>query len=144
MKTQKSQAGAIRLTGAGKVLLFLVGLAVLAYAAWLYRDRLPFKLPGAGEPVATPATPAAPSAQPAPQPQPEPGPSGAGGTLARIKQSGVLRVGMEPDAPPLHFINDRKQEDGFDFRLAGVVAEALGAKRVQVVEADYEELPDKL
>jgi ABC-type amino acid transport substrate-binding protein len=51
---------------------------------------------------------------------------------------------MEPDAAPLHFINDRKQEDGFDFRLAGIVAEAIGAKRVQVVEADYEELPGKL
>jgi ABC-type amino acid transport substrate-binding protein len=56
----------------------------------------------------------------------------------------VLRVGMEEDAPPLHFINDRKQEDGFDFRLAGILAGSLGAKRVQVVEADYEELPDKL
>jgi ABC-type amino acid transport/signal transduction systems, periplasmic component/domain len=51
---------------------------------------------------------------------------------------------MEPDAAPLHFINDRKQEDGFDFRLAGVIAEALGAQRVQVVEADYEDLPAKL
>jgi ABC-type amino acid transport substrate-binding protein len=64
--------------------------------------------------------------------------------LARIKETGVVRVGMEPDAPPLHFLNDRKQEDGFDFRLAGVVASGLGAKRVQVVEADYEDLPDKL
>ena len=51
---------------------------------------------------------------------------------------------MEPDAPPLHFINDRKQEDGFDFRLAGIIAEGLGAKRIEVVEADYEELPDQL
>jgi ABC-type amino acid transport substrate-binding protein len=51
---------------------------------------------------------------------------------------------MEPDAAPLHFINDRKQEDGFDFRLAAVIAEALGAKKVEVVEADYEELPEEL
>ncbi len=51
---------------------------------------------------------------------------------------------MEPEAPPLHFINDRKQEDGFDFRLAGIIAEGLGAKRIQVVEADYEDLPDRL
>ena len=64
--------------------------------------------------------------------------------LGRIRQTGVLRVGMEPEAPPLHFINDRKQEDGFDFRLAGIVAEGLGAKRIQVVEADYEDLPDRL
>jgi ABC-type amino acid transport substrate-binding protein len=55
-----------------------------------------------------------------------------------------MRVGMEEDAPPLHFLNSRKQEDGFDFRLAGIIAEALGAKRIQVVEADYEDLPDRL
>lgn len=134
MKSHKSQTGAVRLTGAGKLLLVLVGLAVLGYAAWMYRDRLPFRLPGVDAP--------APGAQPAPQPRTEPGQ--AAGTLARIRQSEALRVGMEPDAPPLHFINDRKQEDGFDFRLAGLIAEALGAKRVEVVEADYDELPDRL
>jgi polar amino acid transport system substrate-binding protein len=135
MKTHRSQAGAIRLTGAGKFLLVLVGLAVLGYAAWLYRDRLPFRLPGADEP--------APTAQPSPAPQPAAGQTG-GGALARIKQTGVLRVGMEPDAAPLHFVNDRKQEDGFDFRLAAVLADALGANRVEVIEADYEDLPEKL
>ena len=135
MKSRKSQAGEIRLTGAGKLLLFLVGVAVLGYAAWIYRDRLPFTLPGAGDTKGP-----APAAS---QPQPESG-QARGSVLARIKQTGVLRVGMEPDAPPLHFINNRKQEDGFDFRLAAVVADALGANRVEVVEADYEELPDKL
>ena len=63
-------------------------------------------------------------------------------SCSRIMRRGIMRVGMEPDAPPLHFINDRKQEEGFDFRLAGIVAEGIGAKRVQIVEADYEELPD--
>jgi polar amino acid transport system substrate-binding protein len=133
----KYQTGAIRLTGAGKLLLFLVGLAILGYAAWLYRDRLPFKLPGSGGAAPPPAA----SSQPPPAPPTAAGPAGV---LASVRQSGVLRVGMEPDAPPLHFINARKQEDGFDFRLAAVVAQAVGAKRVQVVEADYEELPDKL
>ena len=80
--------------------------------------------------------PRPPAASTAPAPQK--------GVLARIRQTGVLRVGMEPDAPPLHFINDRKQEDGFDFRLAGLIGEGLGAKRIEVVEADYEELPDRL
>jgi ABC-type amino acid transport substrate-binding protein len=55
-----------------------------------------------------------------------------------------MRVGMEPDAPPLHFINARKQEDGFDFRLAGKISEAVGAKKLEIVEADYDELPKKL
>src|SRR5688500_18655176 len=112
MRSRNSQAGEVRLTLAGKLLLFLVGVGVLGFAAWTYRDRLPFQLPGAGE-----APPAAENVQPAAT---TPAPTGV---LARVKQSGALRVGMEPDAAPLHFINDRKQEDGFDFRLAGVIAE---------------------
>jgi polar amino acid transport system substrate-binding protein len=124
----------VQLTGVGKAVLFLVGLAVFGYVGWTYRDQLTSRLSrGVVEAPGT-ATPA-PAAD-TPQPQK--------GVLARIKQNGVLRVGMEPDAPPLHFINNRKQEDGFDFRLAAIVGEALGAKRVEVVEADYEELPDRL
>jgi ABC-type amino acid transport substrate-binding protein len=127
--------GGMRLTGAGRAVLFLVGLAVLGYVGWTYRDQIRSRLrPNAGVVEAPGTTP--PSASTAPAPQK--------GVLARIRQTGVVRVGMEPDAPPLHFINDRKQEDGFDFRLAAIIAEGLGAKRVQVVEADYEELPDKL
>ena len=124
----------MRLTGAGKFLLFVVGLGVLAYAGWTYRDRLPGGMPGTSQSTST-----TPSATPPPAPAPE-----RKGVLAAIRQNGVVRVGMEPEAPPLHFINDRKQEDGFDFRLAGLIAEGLGAKRVQVVEADYEDLPDRL
>jgi ABC-type amino acid transport substrate-binding protein len=127
--------GGFRLTGAGKAVLFLVGLAVLGYVGYTYRDRLPIggsrtaETPGAATPA--PATGTDTAAPPK-------------GVLGRIKQTGVIRVGMEPDAPPLHFINARKQEDGFDFRLAAIIAEGLGAKRVEVVEADYEELPDLL
>ncbi len=127
----------MRLTPAGKFLLFLVGLGVLGYAGWTYRQQLP-ALPGTTKSASSssPATsPSAPPATPAVERK---------GVLESIRSSGVLRVGMEPDAPPLHFINDRKQEDGFDFRLAGLVAESLGAKRVQIVEADYEKLPDEL
>lgn len=133
------QSGAVRLTGAGKLLLFLVGVGVLGYAAWIYRDKLPFRLPGMPEASSPP--PAASQAPSTASPGPAGGPAGV---LASVRQNGVLRVGMEPDAPPLHFVNERKQEDGFDFRLAAVIAEALGAKRVQVVEADYDELPSRL
>ena len=129
--------GGVRLTGAGKAVLFLVGLAVFAYVGWTYRDRIMSRIDSSrSASTAPPATATTPGATETPQPQK--------GVLARIRQNGVLRVGMEPDAPPLHFINDRKQEDGFDFRLAGVIAEGLGAKRIQIVEADYEELPDRL
>ena len=127
----------MRLTGAGKFLLFVVGLGVLGYAVWTYRGQLPTQIPGMNRSTSTPGT--TPGATPAPAPAAE-----RKGVLGNVRQAGVLRVGMEDDAPPLHFINDKKQEDGFDFRLAGIVAEGLGAKRIQVVEADYEDLPDRL
>jgi ABC-type amino acid transport substrate-binding protein len=132
----------MRLTPAGKLLLILVGLAVLGYAGWTYRDQLPVQIPGFGSGAGSGSAGGG-----APPPGETPA-SGAGegrrGVLAAIRESGVLRVGMEADAPPLHFINERKQEDGFDFRLSGLIAESLGAKRVQVVEADYEDLPGLL
>jgi cystine transport system substrate-binding protein len=137
MNAWGSETGAVRLTLAGRMLIVLVGLAVLGFAMWSYRDRLPFKLPGGGARSAdgtgsgeTRGTGGTPSSQ--------------SGVLARIRTSGTMRVGMEPDAPPLHFVNDRKQDDGFDFRMAGVIAEAIGAKKVEVVEADYEDLPGRL
>jgi ABC-type amino acid transport substrate-binding protein len=131
----ESGGGGMRLTGAGRAVLFLVGLAVLGYVGWTYRDQISSRLrPNASVVEAPGTTPPAASTAPTPQK----------GVLARIRQTGVLRVGMEPDAPPLHFINERKQEDGFDFRLAGLIGEGLGAKRIEVVEADYEELPEKL
>lgn len=129
----------MRLTAAGKFLLFIVGLGVLGYAGWTYRHQLPVAIPGAGGSGTTESTSTTPPATPAAPPGVE-----RKGVLGSVRQSGVLRVGMEPEAPPLHFINTRKQEDGFDFRLAGIIAEGLGAKRIQVVEADYEDLPDRL
>jgi ABC-type amino acid transport substrate-binding protein len=128
----------MRLTPAGKFLLILVGVGVLGYAAWMYRDRLPASMSGTGGPASSSPS-AAPSGTPAGTR------SGARtGVLASIRETGVLRVGMEEDAAPLHFINERKQEDGFDFRLAAIIAEAIGADRIQVVEADYEDLPEQL
>lgn len=127
----------MRLTMAGKALLFVVGLAVLGYAGWTYRDRLPLPLGRSDQAATAPSASSTSSASGRPA-------AAQLGVLARIRETGVLRVGMEPDAPPLHFVNERKQEDGFDFRLAGIVAEGLGAKRVQVVEADYEDLPERL
>ena len=36
-----ADSGGFRLTGPGKFVLFLVGLVVLGYVGWTYRDRLP-------------------------------------------------------------------------------------------------------
>jgi len=141
--------GGMKLTPIGKLLIFVVGLGVLGYAGW--QMGLLDKLRG-GEPVvvapgttsapgattaATPAAPPSGSREATPPPA-----SGSGGVLARMKSSGIMRVAMEPDAPPLHYLNDRRQEEGFDFRVAGEIAKSLGVSRVQVVEGDYEDLPD--
>jgi cystine transport system substrate-binding protein len=135
MNVWGSESGAVRLTPAGRLLIVLVGLGVLGFAAWSYRDRLPFKMPGAGSRSTAPSSSGDSRGKP---------PTERGGVLARIKSSGTMRVGMEPDAAPLHFVNARKQEDGFDFRMAGVISEALGAQKVEVTEADYEDLPGRL
>lgn len=144
--------GGVRLTSAGRFLIFVVGLAVLGFAGYTYRDRLSFSMPSFSSSSSstakpTPSTSTPSSSTPATSTTPASNttaPAARKGVLGTIRQTGVLRVGMEPDAPPLHFVNNRKQEDGFDFRLAGTIAESLGAKRVQVVEADYDDLPDKL
>ena len=128
-----------RLTPIGKLLLFVVGLGVLGYAfytmnggAWLSslttRNEAPAPTATPGRTNDTPPANAAPAT--------------GGGVLARAKSEGTLRVGMEPDAPPLHYLNDRRQEEGFDFRVANEIAQSLGVPRVQIVEADYEDLPD--
>jgi ABC-type amino acid transport substrate-binding protein len=135
---RKNEAGEIRLTLAGKLLLVLVGIGILAFAGWTYREHLP-QLPGLSNVSGGGA-----SSSSSGTPQPSTDAAAGGGLLARIRESGTLRVGMEPDAAPLHFINDKKQEDGFDFRIAGVVAQGVGARKVEVVEDDYEKLPDLL
>ncbi len=130
-----SQSGQARLTGAGMALLFLLGLGIIGFAVWKYKlvdlEAL-FR-----------QTPASTSRGDAGSGGAATGP-GPTGVLRKVQASGLLRVGMEPEAPPLHFINDAMQEDGFDFRLATALAKRLGVKRVQVVEADYEKLPDML
>jgi ABC-type amino acid transport substrate-binding protein len=64
--------------------------------------------------------------------------------LSRIRDAGVFRVGMEPEAPPMNSLDANGQRVGFDFEVALELAKKLGARRVEVVEADYDELPDKL
>jgi hypothetical protein len=109
-------------------LLFVVGLAVLGYVGWTYRDRLP--LPGgAGDPSPTVGTvPAETPTTPAPK-----------GVLARIRESGVVRVGMEPDAAATMASRRRMVSTSDTARL---IAENLGAS--VVVEFVHEELPGAL
>lgn len=76
----------------------------------------------------------------------EASPSTAGsrtGVLEKIRSTGVVRVGMEDEAPPMDFLVDGKR-DGFDVRMAEKIAMHLGAQRVEYVETYYDELPDLL
>lgn len=132
----------MRLTPFAKVFITIVIIAIIGYIGWHYRDKLPkggkkqdAATATTGTSTAGTATSTAPgAASTSTQPSPT-------GVLAKIRESKVLRVGMEPDAPPLHFINDNQQEDGFDFQMAARIGKHLGTERVRVVEADYGELP---
>ncbi len=130
------ESGQARLTGPGMALLFLIGVGIIGFAIWKYKlvdlESLLKQTPSTSGSRGGDSSGSAGGA---------PGPTGV---LRKVQTSSLLRVGMEPEAPPLHFINDSMQEDGFDFRLVTAIAKRMGVKRVQVVEADYEKLPDML
>lgn len=63
--------------------------------------------------------------------------------LDKVRQTSVLRVGMEGEAPPMNF-RDKGERTGFDFQMANEIGQYIGINRVDIVEADYDELPDKL
>jgi ABC-type amino acid transport substrate-binding protein len=126
----------MKLTGLAKAFITLIIVGVLGYVVYHYRSRVSkAAVTDTATTASTDTAPKTETAPPAPVRQ---------NVLAQIRETKVLRVGMEPDAPPLHFVNDDHQEDGFDFRIAAKIAKRLGAQRVKVVEADYEELPGLL
>ncbi|MCC7143351.1 MAG: transporter substrate-binding domain-containing protein [Candidatus Eisenbacteria bacterium] len=69
--------------------------------------------------------------------------SGGTATLASVRAAGVWRVAMEPEAPPMNFVEGGSRK-GFDYEMAEAIARKIGASRTEVVEADYDELPDLL
>jgi ABC-type amino acid transport substrate-binding protein len=64
-----------------------------------------------------------------------------GHALEAAKQAGVLRVAMEPDFPPMYWVNEEGKEDGFDYHLAVLIAKELGIPKVTPAEEDYSKLP---
>jgi ABC-type amino acid transport substrate-binding protein len=64
-------------------------------------------------------------------------------TLERIRQTGVLRVAMDPSFAPFEYINDDNELVGYDIDLATEIAEALDVK-VQFVSTGYDALYDTL
>ena len=73
----------------------------------------------------------------------------SGAAIDRIKSRGELLVGMdtgEPPwtgTPPMFFPNQKGDPDGFDYRVAVQVADALGVK-VKLVHGKYADLPGML
>lgn len=62
--------------------------------------------------------------------------------LAAAKKAGVLRVGSEPDFPPLYWLGEDGKEKGFDYEMAQLIAKELGIPKIEIKDADYDKLPD--
>lgn len=62
--------------------------------------------------------------------------------LDTVRKAGVLRVATEPDFPPLYWVDEDGKERGFEYELAHLIAGELGVAKVELVEDDYDELPE--
>lgn len=74
---------------------------------------------------------------------PPPAPAASGGTLERIRERGVLRVGYLTDGLPFSFFNRRGELVGYDVDLAHRLAADLDVK-LELVPVDRERLADAL
>ncbi len=57
----------------------------------------------------------------------------ADSTLTRVEQSGVVRIGVRNDNPPMSFLDDRGEWVGFDLDLSRAIADLLGFELKLVV-----------
>lgn len=67
--------------------------------------------------------------------------------LEQVRKNGVLRIGVEPDGPPLNYIDENgnyenKDRKGFDYEIAAEVANRIGIKKITMVLGEYKELPN--
>jgi ABC-type amino acid transport substrate-binding protein len=72
-----------------------------------------------------------------------PAPVTADDSLQRVIDGGVLRMGAEPDTPPM-LVKDGSRYDGFDWAIANAIAKRIGVDGVVVVPGKYSELPGRL
>lgn len=61
-------------------------------------------------------------------------------TLARVQETGKLRIGFVPDAPPLSFTDDNGNPTGYSIQLCAHIASAV-EKRLDVDELEIEYVP---
>lgn len=69
------------------------------------------------------------------------GPGGRDVVWARIQETGVWRVGMDPSFPPFEFLDADGRPVGLDVDLAEAIAATWGV-RVQIVGVGFDELMD--
>lgn len=60
-------------------------------------------------------------------------------TLDKVKNSGVLTIGVRPAAPPFSFINKQNERTGFSIELAELVHKALERKLGQTIKLEMKE-----
>lgn len=141
-----------RSTGKGCILVGFLGGAIAVVglaAAWMAL--------GSGGAVAEKVRPRAeegPAASPAPAatsaPPAAPAAPGSGPALDRIRTRGKLLVAMDTGepalsgTPPMFFLDAQGGRDGLDYALARRLADAVGARDVELVHGKYSTLEDVL
>jgi ABC-type amino acid transport substrate-binding protein len=68
------------------------------------------------------------------------------GVLAEMRRRGAVRIGYEPNAPPMFFKSAQTGDDGFEYQLARRLSAELGlsAPGPLFVAGDYQSLPERL
>ncbi len=61
-------------------------------------------------------------------------------TLARVQETGKLRIGFVPDAPPLSFLDDNDKPAGYSIQLCAHIASAV-SKRLDMPDLELEYVP---
>ena len=62
-------------------------------------------------------------------------------SLDEIISSGTIKVGVNPNYPPIALYNDKNQLDGFDVDVANKIAQLLGVKLELVVVGPNDRIP---
>ncbi len=72
------------------------------------------------------------------------GPTAPGSTMARIRKSGVLRVGFGPDVIPFSYLNAAGERVGYDISLAYALARDLGVRLELFPISDWDTMTQSL
>ncbi len=127
---------AVQIQKGGKILIALIGLALIVFV--IYKYGLSDKETAKTEPARDVKTTETSNTdvKTAYTPRTD--------VLSKARQSNVIRVGMEAEAPPMNYLTADKKREGFDVEFANAIASKLGIGRVDVIEEKYDKLPNLL